>query len=207
MSSTMAIVLVVVVVLVVIALVLLLTVGMRGRRSQQLRDRFGPEYDRTMERTGDRKETERELEDRVRRHDELPIRDLEPAARQRYADEWLAVQSRFVDDPRGAVTAADELLTRVMRDRGYPAESFEQQIADVSVDHPGGADAYRRAREVLANARGQVATDDLRQGMVLYRELFVELVGDVRPERPEAATERQEAAAEQRATGTNREMT
>lgn len=207
MSSTMAIVLVVVVVLVVIALVLLLTVGMRGRRSQQLRDRFGPEYDRTMERTGDRKETERELEERVRRHDELPIRDLEPAARQRYADEWLAVQSRFVDDPRGAVTAADELLTRVMRDRGYPAESFEQQIADVSVDHPGGADAYRRAREVLANARGQVATDDLRQGMVLYRELFVELVGDVRPERPEAATERQEAAAEQRATGTNREMT
>lgn len=207
MSSTMAIVLVVVVVLVVIALVLLLTVGMRGRRSQQLRDRFGPEYDRTMERTGDRKETERELEERVRRHDELPIRDLEPAARQRYADEWLAVQSRFVDDPRGAVTAADELLTRVMRDRGYPAESFEQQIADVSVDHPGGADAYRRAREVLANARGQVATDDLRQGMVLYRELFVELVGDVGPERPDAATERQEAAAEQRATGTNREMT
>jgi FtsZ-interacting cell division protein ZipA len=199
MSSTMTIVLVVVVVLAVIALALLLTTGMRGRRSHQLRDRFGPEYDRTVERTGDRRQAERELEDRVRRHDELPIRDLEPAARERYAEGWQAVQIRFVDDPRGAVAAADQLLISVMRDRGYPAESFEQQVADVSVDHPKGADAYRRGREVLANARGQVATDDLRQGMVLYRELFVELVGEIGPPR-------QEAGGETRATGSHREV-
>jgi hypothetical protein len=178
MSSTMTIVIAVVVVLAVIALALVAAAGMRSRRSQQLRERFGPEYDRAVEETGDRQRAERQLQERMRRHDELPIRDLEPAARQRYSDEWRAAQSRFVDDPRGAVAAADQLLIRVMRDRGYPAESFEQQVADVSVDHPGGADAYRRAHEVLANARGQVATDDLRQGMVQYRELFVVLVGE-----------------------------
>jgi hypothetical protein len=186
MSSTMTIVIAVVVVLAVIAVALLVAAGMRSRRSQHLRDRFGPEYDRAVEETGDRQQAERQLHERVRRHDELPIRDLDPAARQQYSDEWRAVQSRFVDDPRGAVTAADQLLTRVMRDRGYPAESFEQQVADVSVDHPGGAEAYRRGHDVLASARGQVATDDLRRGMVLYRELFVELVGEGPAEEPVA---------------------
>jgi hypothetical protein len=123
-------------------------------------------------------QAEQQLQERVRRRDALQIRDLEPAARERYTEEWRTVQTRFVDDPRGAVSAADQLVTRLMRDRGYPAESFEQQVADVSVDHPAGADAYRQGRQVLANARGDVATDDLRQAMVRYRELFVELAGD-----------------------------
>ena len=178
MSSTMTIVIVIVVVLAVIALALLVAAGLRDRRSRQLRARFGPEYERAVGETGDRQEAERLLDERVRRREELPIRELEPAARQRYRDEWRAVQSRFVDDPRGAVAAADELVGSVMRDRGYPAARFEQQVADVSVDHAGGADAFRRGREVLASARGQVATDDLRQAIVLYRQLFFELLGD-----------------------------
>src|SRR3982074_184829 len=135
MSSTMTIVIAVVVVLAVIALALVAAAGMRSRRSKQLGERFGPEYDRAVEETGDRQRAERQLQERMRRHDELPIRDLEPAARQRYSDEGRAAQSRFVAAPRVAVAAADQLLIRVMRDRGYPAESFEQQVADVSVDH------------------------------------------------------------------------
>ena len=178
MSSTMTAVIGVVAVLAVIVLALLVVFGMQSRRSQRLRDRFGPEYDRAVAETGDRRQAERQLEDRVRRHDVLPIRDLEPAARQRYSDEWQVVQSGFVDDPQGAVAAADQLLSRVMRDRGYPAEDLEQQVADVSVDHAGGAEAYRRGHEMLASARGEVATDDLRKGMVLYRELFIDLVGE-----------------------------
>ena len=177
MSSTMTIVIAVVVVLAVIALALLLTAGLRDRRSQRLKDRFGPEYERAVEETGDRQQAERLLQQRVERRHELPIHDLEPAARERYAGEWRAVQSRFVDDPRGAVAAADQLVTSLMRDRGYPAESFEQQVADVSVDHASTVDAYRQGRQVLASAREQVATDDLRQAMVQYRELFEELLG------------------------------
>jgi FtsZ-interacting cell division protein ZipA len=178
MSSTMTIVIAVVVVLAVIALALLVAAGLRDRRSQRLKDRFGPEYERTVEETGDRRQAERLLRERVERRDELPIRDLEPAARERYAEEWRSVQTRFVDDPRGAVAAADQLVTAVMRDRGYPAESFEQQVADVSVDHAHTVDAYRRGRQVLGDARQQAATDDLRQAMVHYRELFEELLGE-----------------------------
>jgi FtsZ-interacting cell division protein ZipA len=210
MSSTMTIVVAIVVVLAVVAVAAFLVMSMRNRRSQQLRDRFGPEYDRAVEETGDRKEAERLLHERVERRQELPIQDLEPAAREGYAQEWRGVQSRFVDDPKGAVAGADELMTRLMRDRGYPAESFEQQAADASVDHAGAVTGYRRARVVLVSARGQAATDDLRQAMVHYRDLFEQLLGEPamateRPPREEPVT-REEPATEVQ-PGTRREVT
>jgi hypothetical protein len=206
MSGTMAIVIAVVVVLAVIALALLLAAALRDRRSQRLRSRFGPEYERAVEETGDRQQAERLLQERMQRRQALPIRDLEPAARESYTMEWRAVQSRFVDDPRGAVTEADDLVTRVMRDRGYPAESFEQQVADVSVDHASEVDAYRRGREVLADARGQAATDDLRRAMVHYRQLFVVLVGE--PDQPaDTRAPRDEPVQDVPGSGTRREVT
>lgn len=177
MSSTMTIVVAIVVVLAVIVLALLVAAGLRERRSHRLRERFGPEYERAVEETGDRRQAERLLQERMHRREELPVRDLDPAARDRYVERWRVIQTQFVDDPRGAVVAADELVTAVMRDRGYPAETFEQQVADVSVDHAGTVDAYRRGHEVLSDARGQAATDDLRQAMVRYRALFEDLAG------------------------------
>lgn len=177
MSSTMTIVVAIVVVLAVVVLALLVAVGLRERRSHRLRERFGPEYERAVEETGDRRQAEQLLHERVQRRRDLPIRDLDPTARDRYLERWRVVQTQFVDDPRGAVAAADELVTAVMRDRGYPAETFEQQLADVSVDHAGSVDAYRRGHEVLNDARGQAATDDLREAMVRYRALFEDLVG------------------------------
>jgi hypothetical protein len=206
MSSTMTIVVAVVVVLAVVALVALLAVGLRDYRGRQLRSRFGPEYDRAVEETGDRREAERLLREREQRHQELPIRDLAPGARDEYVVEWRAVQSRFVDNPADAVGAADELVTRVMRDRGYPTGSFEQQAADVSVDHAGAAGGYRRARAILVNARGQVATDDLRQAMFLYRELFEELVGRPAETAETAGTARADRAAEMQ-PGSRKEVT
>jgi hypothetical protein len=174
MSGT-TIVIAVVVVLAIIALVLVLTVGRRGQRSRGLRQRFGPEYERTVQETGSREEAERQLTERVHRHRELQIRELDPAARARYVEEWRVIQSRFVDDPKAAVGEADDLVASLMRDLGYPTESFEQQAADVSVDHAEVVPSYRRAHE-LATAR-EAATDDLRQAMVHYRELFEDLLG------------------------------
>jgi len=134
------------------------------------------------------------LSERVERRRELPIRELEPAARQRLR----AAVARGAGPgsstiPGAAVVAADELTTRLMRDRGYPAESFEQQAADVSVDHAGAVPGYIRAHQVLVSARDQAATDDLREAMVQYRVLFEQVLG----EPPVAATERPVAATEQ----------
>jgi hypothetical protein len=67
---------------------------------------------------------------------QLDVRPLSQAARDRYMETWRITQAQFVDDPRGAVQSADSLIQSVMAERGYPVEDFEQRAADVSVDHP-----------------------------------------------------------------------
>jgi hypothetical protein len=150
----------------------------RTRRTRSLQDRFGREYDRTVEKAGGRRQAEQELSEREQRHEELDLRPLSPRARDRYLNDWEATQARFVDDPSGAVSEADELVQRVMRDRGYPVEDFEQRAADISVEHPDLVEKYRTAHGIArANARGEASTEDLRHSVRHYRALFVELLG------------------------------
>jgi hypothetical protein len=155
--------------------------ALRTRRTRSLQDRFGPEYDRELEKAGGRRDAERELTEREKRHDELELRPLSEDARQRYVDEWQETQARFVDDPTGAVSEADDLVQRVMRDRGYPVDDFEQRAADISVEHPELVERYRTANGIArASERGEASTEDLRHSVRHYRALFVELleVGD-----------------------------
>ena len=165
------------VVLVLLALLAVVAGRQRGRR--KLQDRFGPEYDRTVEQTGDRRAAETELREREQRRERLEIVPLDPAARDRYIEAWRTTQARFVDEPVEATREADRLITSVMRDRGYPIEDFEQRAADISVDHPQVVDDYRAAHAIaVANDRGQANTEDLRQALVHYRSLFEELLED-----------------------------
>ncbi|HWC32129.1 MAG TPA: hypothetical protein VG709_03285 [Actinomycetota bacterium] len=161
---------------VIIVVVVAFFVAQR-RRSTALRDRFGPEYDRTMATTDGRREGERELRERQERRKELEIRPLAPDAQRRYVEQWRLVQERFVDDPTGAIAEADRLVTQVMRDRGYPMDDFEQRAADVSVDHPNVAEDYRRAHEVAVRRDdAETDTEDLRRAMIHYRALFTDLL-------------------------------
>lgn len=163
--------------LIVVALVVWRATEARRRRT--LQQRFGPEYDRTVDRADSTREAEAELAARAKRRDELDIRPLTTAARDRYLDEWQRVQARFVDDPDGAVRDADMLIGVVMRERGYPVDDFEQRAADVSVDHPRVVENYREGHRLAATAAaGDGGTEDLRQAMVHDRALFEELVED-----------------------------
>jgi hypothetical protein len=154
---------------------------MARRRSRHLKDRFGPEYERAVRERDGRRGAEQELASREKRRERLDIRDLTPEARRRYAASWQQAQARFVDHPSQAVREADDLVMGVMRDRGYPMENFDQQSADVSVDHPLVVENYRAAHAIsLANDHDQAGTEDLRQAMVHYRALFQELLGDER---------------------------
>jgi hypothetical protein len=177
-----------IIIIVIIAAVIVLAalyLAMRSRRTERLHDRFGPEYDRTVDEAGGRRAAESELVAREKRREELDIKDLSPAARDRYAQQWQDVQARFVDDPSGAVSQGDALVTAVMRDRGYPIEDFDQRLADISVDHADVADNYRAARDIArSSSEGTASTEDLRQGMVHYRTLFEDLLGT-----PAAATQ------------------
>jgi hypothetical protein len=173
--STVAVVVIVIVVIVVLGAVGYFARGQARRRG--LQQRFGPEYDRTVESHESTREAEQELLARQKRHDELEIHPLDPAARERHLAEWRQVQERFVDAPEQAVTEADRLLVVVMGERGYPTEGYEQQVSDLSVEHAGTIDRYRQAHDISAQAEAKKAsTEDLRQAMVHYRTLFTELL-------------------------------
>lgn len=164
---------------VVIAIALVAVVARQQQQRAQLRQTFGPEYERTMRERGNRRDAERELAGRYERRRGLDIRPLSAEQRDVYAREWTEVQARFVDMPADAVRDADSLLSRVLRERGYPVGDFEQRSADVSVDHPGVVDNYRRAHAISKrSAAGQASTEDLRQAMVHYRSLFNELLAE-----------------------------
>ena len=168
---------IVIVAAVVVAIGIVVWLAMRARRTQTLKEGFGREYDRTVDQAGGRRDAERELRERQKRHDELDIRPLSPEARDRYAAEWEDVQLRFVDDPSGAVRDADALVQQVMRERGYPVDDFEQRAADISVDHPDLVERYRTADGIArANERGESTTEDLRHSVRHYRALFQELL-------------------------------
>jgi FtsZ-interacting cell division protein ZipA len=151
-----------------------------SRRSSHLRDRFGPEYDRVAGATGSKRDAESELEEREERRDQLELEALPESSRDRYREWWRTVQAQFVDDPRSAVKAADELIQSVMAERGYPVEDFEQRAADLSVDHPDLVQNYRQGHRLAETSRDNGAsTEDLRQAMTHFRALFDELVEPV----------------------------
>jgi hypothetical protein len=151
--------------------------ALRTRQSRGLRERFGPEYDRVAADAPSRREAEAELREREARHDQLDLRPLEPADRDRFRTRWQDVQARFVDDPPGAVRDADRLIQEVMRVRGYPVDDFEARAADLSVDHPDVVENYRAAHGIaVAHERGRAGTEELRHAVRHYRALFDSLV-------------------------------
>jgi hypothetical protein len=147
------------------------------KRHAELRARFGPEYEREVEERGSVARAERELLAREKRVHKQELRPLPEADRIRFANDWRNVQTRFVDDPSGAVQTADELIKRVMLAQGYEIEGFDQRVADLSVDHAAVVQHYRAARDLAqANREGRANTEELRQALVHYRALFSDLL-------------------------------
>jgi FtsZ-interacting cell division protein ZipA len=169
-------VIIIVVVIVVIAAVAGVAMTARRRRLQQ---RFGPEYDRAVEQKDSRKQAETELAERQRRVRKYNITPLSPEARSNYLAQWQGIQEQFVDSPQTAVTEAYSLVMTVMRARGYPIDDEEQVADDLSVEHASTIGHFRSAQAVTREAsHGSVATEDMRQALIHYRELFADLLGN-----------------------------
>ena len=165
----------------VIAVVLLVAVvgfsARRRKRTERLKGRFGPEYERAVDKAGDERAAENELVARERRRQKLDVVALAPEARAKYAEHWRTVQTAFVDSPSSAVGDADRLVTAVMRERGYPIDDFERRAADISVDHPNVVEHYRAAHALhLAQEHGDIGTEAQREAFVHYRALFDKLL-------------------------------
>lgn len=196
------------VVVLVIVVVLVLAAGawfvMQQSRRRRLQQRFGPEYDRRIQETDDRRVAERELAEREKRHQSYELRPLSDADRSRYTEQWLVVQEQFVDQPGEAVVAAEQLVVLVMRDRGYPTDNFEQQASDLSVEHAHLVDRYRAGHDIRArHEQAGVSTEELRQALTHYREMFDSLLGHHKA--PGSHAETAEAADAERAYHAGRE--
>ncbi len=175
MSAGQVIVLVVVL-LVIIAAILL---AVRASRRRKLQKTFGPEYDRVVADTGSRADAEKELREREKRHAELELRELSPESKARYSSAWEETQIQFVDNPGQAVATADDLVTDLIAERGYPTGDYDDQLANLSVDHARTLGHYRDAHEISRRSRnGEASTEDLRQALVHYRALFADLLGE-----------------------------
>ncbi len=148
------------------------------QRSLRLKRRFGPEYDLTVSEFPNRARGEAELLKREQRVARLTIVPLSPADAVRFSQAWNALQGRFIDNPKGVVVQADQLVRELMEKRGYPMGDFERRAADISVDHPDVVANYRAAQVIAArDASGEADTEELRKAVVHYRTLFDELLG------------------------------
>jgi len=173
------VVVVVIVIVVVVAIVGVVSLFFRRRRSDQLRQRFGPEYERTVEESDGRRAAERGLRERERRRSEFEVTPVPEPDADRYREEWADIQHRFVDQPAEAVARADQLVVQIMRDSGYPVDDFEHRVDDISVDHPEVAQHYREAHSVaVAQAAGSADTERLRLAVTSYRQLVDALLPD-----------------------------
>jgi len=174
MSPILTIVLIIVVLVVLVAIVY----GVQAARRKKLQSTFGPEYDRAVADTGSRTEAERELRERERRHAGLELTELTPESQAKYAAAWEEVQIQFVDNPTETVTTADDLVTRLITERGYPTRDYDDRLADLSVEHASTLQHYRNAHELSELSKaGEASTEDLRQALVHYRALFADLLG------------------------------
>ena len=175
MDTWIWVVIAVVVVVVLLGVAVMLLTG--SRRRHHLQDRFGPEYDRTVEHADRRRAAERDLREREARHDELDLRPLSDASPERFTRAWADVQRTFVDRPQVAVADADRLVTDLMRERGYPVDDFDTKRGLVSVDHPRVVEHYSAAHDIAQrNVDGRANTEDLRRAVVSYRALFEEML-------------------------------
>ena len=168
---------IILVIFIAIALAIAAFIYYRRRRTRVLQKQFGPEYKHAVRQLGDQRKAEAELTAREKRVHKLHVRSLTAEERARFTHQWKKAQAHFVDEPSPAVQEADSLVKEVMETRGYPIGDFDQRAADISVDYPNVVANYRSARDIAQrNKRGAATTEDLRQAMVHYRDLFEELL-------------------------------
>jgi hypothetical protein len=170
----------IIVIAAVVVAAIMLWAALRRRRTNTLRNRFGDEYDRTVEAEGKRAKAEAMLEEREQRVAKLDIRPLSSQERGDFSREWREVKAVFVDSPVEAVHHADRLLGTIMTKRGYPMADFDRRYEDLTVDHGEVARHYRDGHEIaLRHERGQASTEELRQAMIHFEALFDDLVNEV----------------------------
>jgi hypothetical protein len=168
---------VLVIAVVVVAAAILAWYFLGKQRSKKLKSQFGPEYTHAIDQYGNQAKAEDALIARQKRHEKLKLRSLSIQEQENFANQWHQTQSQFVDDPARSIQDADRLVCEVMTSRGYPMLEFDNRAEDLSVDYPMVVRNYRAAHAIASrHDEAQASTEELRQALVYYRDLFDELL-------------------------------
>ncbi len=97
------------------------------------------------------------------------LRSLPDESRDRYARMWQAIETRFIDDPRGAAQEADKVAVMVLSERGANVAETDRVPNDLA-----------KAREALRTPQGDQDTEALRRAMVHYKRIVNDAVGSER---------------------------
>lgn len=96
----------------------------------------------------------------------MRLRPLPEESRDRYARSWQTIESRFIEDPRAAVTEADRVAVMVLGERGATLDDSKKM-----------PDELRMARESASSDQGRQGTEGMRQAMVHYKRIVDDAVG------------------------------
>lgn len=102
------------------------------------------------------------------------LRALPDESKDRYANSWHSIETRFIDDPRGAVQEADRTAVMILGERGANLGDENHMPEDL-----------RRARAATSGDRDTQDTEAMRRAMTHYKAIVDDAVGTSRlaPER------------------------
>lgn len=94
------------------------------------------------------------------------LRALPPESRDKYARSWQAAETRFIDDPHGAVKEADRIAVMILSERGAAIHDDKKVPEDL-----------KQARAAGASDEGRQGTEGMRKAMVHYKRIVEDAVG------------------------------
>ena len=110
------------------------------------------------------------------------LRPLSAATRQRYLAAWEGVQTRAVDRPVLALSEADTIVARLLRERGLPepelrTEADQRVVEGLGAAHRQVLDSYRAGHALeQANSSSRSDPEQVSEGMVHLQRAFLLLV-------------------------------
>jgi hypothetical protein len=151
-------------------------------RRHSPRVRGGSEYERAVAPSEQPLSAERELLARRRRKTALKFGALPPQTRAAYVARWQEFHTHFSDASPEAVNEADDLVTQLITELGYPLDANSKRVTRLSMDQLNTLDSYREAHRIsLSNRRGEATTEQLRLAVVRFHALVTDVLAEPDP--------------------------
>ena len=115
------------------------------------------------------------------------VRPLSPASRERYLAAWEGVRTRAADRPVLALSEADTIVVRLLRERGLPEQeprtaADRRALEQLPAQQRQVLESYRAGHALeQANSSKRSDPEQVRQGMAHLQQAFSALVEEDQP--------------------------